>query len=50
MPSWKEAWDTIKQDIQDINDLKDRRHAIKQTALVKSASARDFIKKKRKKK
>lgn len=45
MVTWKEAWDAIKQDIQDINELKDRRHAIKQTAIVKSSSSRDYIKK-----
>lgn len=45
MPTWKEAWEAIKQDIVDINKLKDERHAIKQTALVKASSAKDYIKK-----
>ena len=49
MPTWKEAIEAIRLDIVEINALKDARHAIKQTTLVKSASARDFIKKKTKK-
>jgi len=44
MPTWKEAIEAIRQDIVDINNLKDARHAVKQTALVKSASTKDFIK------
>jgi hypothetical protein len=45
MPSWKEAWEAIKQDIVDINKLKDERHAIKQTALVKASSGKDYVSK-----
>jgi hypothetical protein len=44
MPTWTEAWEAIKQDIIDINALKDKRHAIKQTALVKASSGKDYIK------
>lgn len=44
MTTWKEALDAIRQDIIDINELKDKRHAIKQTALVKASSAKDYIK------
>ncbi len=46
MPTWKEALEAIKQDITDINNLKDSRHAIKQTALVKASSGKDYIKSK----
>jgi hypothetical protein len=45
MPTWKEAWEAIKQDIVDINRLKDERHAIKQTALVKASSGKDYVSK-----
>ena len=46
MPTWKESWEAIKQDIKDINELKDKRHAIKQTALVKESTKKDFVKSK----
>lgn len=49
MTTWKEALDAIRQDIIDINALKDARHAIKQTALVKASSGKDYIKPKQKK-
>ena len=49
MPTWTEALDAIRQDIIDINALKDKRHAIKQTALVKASSNKDYIKPKKKK-
>lgn len=49
MTTWKEALDAIRQDIIDINALKDARHAIKQTALVKASSSKDYIKRKQKK-
>lgn len=44
MPTWKESLDAILQDIIEINALKDRRHAVKQTALVKASSSKDYIK------
>ena len=44
MPTWTEALEAIRQDIVDINALKDARHAIKQTALVKASSGKDYIK------
>jgi hypothetical protein len=44
MPTWKDALDAYWQDIIDINALKDKRHAIKQTALVKASSSKDYIK------
>ena len=50
MPTWTEALEAIRQDIIDINALKDERHAIKQTALVKASSSKDYIKPKPKKK
>jgi hypothetical protein len=46
MVTWKEAIDAIRQDIIDINELKDKRLAIKQTAIVKASSGKDYIKSK----
>ena len=43
MPTWTEALEAIRQDIIDINKLKDERHAIKQTALVKASSGKDYV-------
>jgi len=43
MPTWTEALEAIRQDIVDINKLKDERHAIKQTALVKASSGKDYV-------
>jgi len=43
MPTWTEALEAIRQDIVDINKLKDERHAIKQTALVKASSGKDHV-------
>ncbi len=43
MTTWQEALDAIRQDIIDINKLKDERHAIKQTALVKASSGKDYV-------
>lgn len=48
MPTWKEALDAYWQDIIDINKLKDERHAIKQTALARAASGKDYVSKLRK--
>lgn len=45
MTTWKEAYELYKQDKRTLNTLKDERHAIKQTALVKVCSLKDFVKK-----
>jgi hypothetical protein len=45
MTTWEEALEAYKQDIRDINNLKDKRHAIKQTALVLASSGKDYVSK-----
>lgn len=45
MPTWSQAYEQYKQEKRALNSLKDERHAIKQTALVKVASLKDFVKK-----